>query len=74
MKQFGQMFEEMSQGAHTAEEFGQLVLKAFETKRPKVRYAFVANYVRDWVILRNMPQRLMDRFLGRMLKIDRLAG
>lgn len=71
---FGPMFEQMSKDAHTADEFGLLILKAFEAKRPKVRHALVASYIRDWVVLRSMPARMLDRMITGKLKMGRKAG
>ena len=70
IENFTQTVEQMSKGAHSAEKFGHLILKAFEAKKPKVRYAFVANYLRDWIILRNLPPRLFDRLVGRLMKMN----
>lgn len=49
-----------------------LIYNPFTAKRPKVRYVFVPNYLRDWVFLRNMPARILDRLLACMLKLQRL--
>lgn len=71
---FGPMFDEMSKDAHTADEFGILVVKAFEAKRPKVRHALVASYIRDWVVLRSIPARVLDRMITGKLKMGRKAS
>ena len=71
---FGPMFDEMSKDAHSAEEFGQLVLKAFEAKKAKIRHAFVASYFRDWVVLKNIPARFLDRMITGKLKMGRLKS
>ncbi len=51
------------------EKIGETVLKALAAVRPKTRYAVVRNPLVNWILPRRLPRRLVDRALGRILKL-----
>ena len=55
----------LAKGGYSSEEFGRLVLRAFEAKRPRTRYAIVRGRLANWVLPTMMPDRLLDRVIGR---------
>ncbi len=55
----------MAGGGYSPEEFGRLVLRAFEAKRPRTRYAIVRGRFANWVLPTLLPDRWLDRIIGR---------
>ncbi|HEV2744600.1 MAG TPA: hypothetical protein VGV91_15700, partial [Rubrobacter sp.] len=55
----------LAKGGYSPEEFGRLVLRAFEAKRPRTRYAIVRGRLANWVLPSSMPDRWLDRLIGR---------
>lgn len=55
----------LAKGGYSPEEFGALVLRAFEAKRPRTRYAIVRGRLSNWVVPAVLPDRLLDRLIGR---------
>lgn len=55
----------LAEGGYSPEEFGRLVLRAFEAKRPKTRYAIVRGRLVNWVVPTLLPDRWLDRLIGR---------
>jgi hypothetical protein len=52
-------------GYSPAEGFGRLVLRAFEAKRPRTRYAIVRGGLANRVLPTLLPDRWLDRIVGR---------
>jgi len=48
------------------ERIGEAVMHALTTAKPKVRYAVSPQPLQDWMV-RNLPKRLVDRFIGKQL-------
>ena len=55
----------LAEGGYFPEDFGRLVLRAFEAKRPRTRYAMVRGRLANWVLPTAMPDRWLDRLIGR---------
>lgn len=55
----------LAEGGYSPEDFGRLVLRAFEAKKPRTRYAIVRGRLANWVLPSSMPDRLLDRIIGR---------
>lgn len=49
------------------ERIGAVVLAALTARRPKVRYAAVPGPLTNWVLLRLMPRRALDRTVGKSI-------
>lgn len=54
-------------GGYSSEEFARRAADAFETKRPRTRYAMVSNKLTNWTIPSLLPDRLYDRLIGRIV-------
>lgn len=48
------------QKGYSSEDLGNLVLHVLTTSRPRVRYSFVSNPLRNWLIPRLLPKRIAD--------------
>src|SRR6516162_9370393 len=46
-------------------EIGEVVFKALISRRPKVRYAVVPGALRNWILPRLLPKRMVDRVIAR---------
>jgi NAD(P)-dependent dehydrogenase (short-subunit alcohol dehydrogenase family) len=57
----------LAEDGYPPEEFGRLVRKAFEAKRPKTRYVFVRGKLTNRTIPSLLPDRVLDRIVGRNL-------
>ena len=55
----------LAKGGYSPEELGRRVLRAFEAKRPRTRYAIVRGRLANWVIPTLLPDRQLDRLIGR---------
>ncbi|HTY54565.1 MAG TPA: SDR family oxidoreductase [Candidatus Binataceae bacterium] len=53
------------------ERVGRVVLKALTAPRPKLRYAVVVNPIRNWILPRLLPARVVDRILSAQLGMNR---
>jgi hypothetical protein len=47
----------LAEGGHFPEDFGRLVLRAFEAKRPRTGYAIVRGRLANWVLPTALPDR-----------------
>lgn len=55
----------LAEGGYSPEDFGRLVVRAFEARRPRTRYAIVRGRIANWVLPTVLPDRLLDRLIGR---------
>lgn len=55
----------LGKAGYSAEEIGRFIRKVFELKHPKARYAVVPNSFRNWILPLALPDRWLDRFVGR---------
>lgn len=53
----------------TSEKLASEVLKIFEKKKPKVRYALTPKKFQNWTMPRLLPARTLDKFVGKNLKL-----
>ena len=49
------------------EVIGRAIREALESSRPKTRYTFVRSLLRGWLIPRYLPDRWLDRLVGKQL-------
>ena len=55
----------LAKGGYTPEEFGGLVLRLFESRQPRTKYAIVRGRLANWVVPTLLPDRPLDRLIGR---------
>jgi len=48
-----------------AEVLGQRLVQIFELRKPKTRYTVVPRWFSDWVVPTMLPDRMVDRFIGK---------
>jgi short-subunit dehydrogenase len=63
------IFSRLSRGL-PVEKVGELVLKILKAKKPKTRYAIARNVLTDAYVPRFLPDRVLDRFIKKQLKIE----
>ena len=61
----------LAKGGYSPEELGKRVANVFEARRPKTRYAIVPGRLTGWTIPILLPDRLLDRFIGRSIGLLR---
>ena len=74
LDRFQRYAEKLASDGYSPETFGRLVRKVFEAKRPKTRYAIVPGRFTDWTIPTSLPDRWLDRLIGRGLGLAQAAG
>jgi NAD(P)-dependent dehydrogenase (short-subunit alcohol dehydrogenase family) len=57
----------MSKKGFDQDEFGEIMAKIIETKKPKVRYALVYNKLTNWILPRMIPTRRIDKIIAKKL-------
>lgn len=55
--------------AITSEELSEIIVKAYESKKPRARYAPVARKLSSWIVPRLLPTRTLDRMIAKNLKL-----
>ena len=55
----------LAEDGYSPEDLGRRVLRAFEAKRPRTRYAIVRGRLVNWVLPTALPDRLLDHIIGR---------
>jgi NAD(P)-dependent dehydrogenase (short-subunit alcohol dehydrogenase family) len=56
---------EKGRSGYPVEAVGNLVWKALNVAKPRVRYAIVPNHFFDWTIARLLPKRVLDNILAK---------
>jgi NAD(P)-dependent dehydrogenase (short-subunit alcohol dehydrogenase family) len=67
LNRFQDFAEELVSGGDPPEKIGKFVRKVFEARRPKAKYAIVPSRFADWIIPTTLPDRWLDRLVGRTL-------
>lgn len=62
---FQKQFVQQGKKGYPPEIFGRFIRKVFETPKPKTKYAIVPNLLLDWIIPTALPNRWLDRIIGR---------
>ncbi len=65
--------EKLVSNGYSPETFGKFVRKVFEAERPKTRYAIVPGRFMDWTVPTFLPDRWLDRLIGRSLGLSHAA-
>ena len=60
----------LAEDGYSSEEFGRSVRKVFEAKRPRTRYAIVSGRFANWTIPASLPDRWLDRLIGRTVGLS----
>lgn len=61
------VFSKSGERGMPANDFAQIVIAIFEKKNPKVRYAISANKLKEWLMPRYMPSKLVDKNVAKVL-------
>lgn len=64
---FQKHFVQHGKKGYPPEVFGKFIRKVFETPKPKTKYAIVPNLLQDWIIPTALPDRWLDRIIGKKL-------
>ncbi len=65
LARFQRYAEGLAGNGYTPETFGRFVRKVFEAERPKTRYAIVPSKFANWIVPSSLPDRWLDRLIGR---------
>jgi len=55
----------LGKAGYSPEHVGRFVRKVFELQKPKARYAVVSNLIPNWVLPLAVPDRWLDKIIGR---------
>lgn len=66
-KTFQKYFVQHGKQGYPPEVFGKFVRKVFETPKPKAKYAIVPRLLQGWLIPSLLPDRWLDKIIGRNL-------
>jgi short-subunit dehydrogenase len=69
IKLFAKQARKKSQNGFTADKVANDIVKIFESKNPKVRYAIVPGYITNWLIPRLLPHKVIDFAIGKAMKL-----
>jgi NAD(P)-dependent dehydrogenase (short-subunit alcohol dehydrogenase family) len=65
LDRFRRYAEGLAKSRYSPAEFGRYVRKVFEKKRPRARYAIVPGRFANFTVPRMLPDRWLDRLIGR---------
>lgn len=65
LKGFVEYFLNESKKGLPASRIGEAVYKALTVRKPRVRYAVVPQRLKNWTLPRALPQRMLDRMIGK---------
>ena len=74
LDRFQRYAEKLASNGYSPETFGRFVRKVFEAERPKTRYAIVPGRFADWTIPASLPDRWLDRLVGRILGLKQVPN
>lgn len=57
----------LGKSGYSSEEVGRFIRKVFELQKPKARYAIVPDPVPNWILPLVLPDRWLDKLIGRNL-------
>lgn len=66
-KRFQKYLLKLASKGFTIDEFGQKILKIFETPNPKYRYALVPQKLTNWTIPKLLPQKMINKLMSKSL-------
>jgi NAD(P)-dependent dehydrogenase (short-subunit alcohol dehydrogenase family) len=65
MTKFQKYFVKGGQNGLHADHLAREMVKVFEKRKPKIRYAFVPEKFKNWTMPRLLPPRMLDRIIGK---------
>jgi len=65
MQKFQKYFVKNGKHGLEADDLGRDIVKVFEKRKPKVRYAFVPKKFSNWTVPMRLPARMLDRIIGK---------
>jgi NAD(P)-dependent dehydrogenase (short-subunit alcohol dehydrogenase family) len=65
MRKFQSHFVKNGRAGLPARWLGDRIVAIHEKRKPKARYAYVPNHIKDWVIPMMIPTRMLDRIIGK---------
>ena len=65
--------EKLVSGGDSPEKIGEFIRKVLEAKRPKTGYAVVSGKFTDWIVPTILPDRWLDRLIGRSLGLTQVT-
>jgi NAD(P)-dependent dehydrogenase (short-subunit alcohol dehydrogenase family) len=71
LNRFQDFAEKLVSGGDPPDKIGRFVRKVFEARRPKTKYTIVSGKFADWIVLTTLPDRWLDRLVGRSLGLTR---
>ena len=69
LNRFQDLVEKLVSGGDPPDKIGIFIRKVFEARRPKTKYAIVSGRFSDWLIPTTLPDRWLDRLVGRTLSL-----
>jgi NAD(P)-dependent dehydrogenase (short-subunit alcohol dehydrogenase family) len=73
LKRFRDFAEKLASSGDPPERIGKFIRTVFEAKRPRTRYAIVSGRFMDWTVPTTLPDRWLDRLVGRSLGLTQAA-
>jgi NAD(P)-dependent dehydrogenase (short-subunit alcohol dehydrogenase family) len=67
LNRFQDFAAKLVSGGDPPEKIGRFIRKVFEARRPKTKYAIVSDRFADWIVPTTLPDRWLDRLVGRSL-------
>jgi NAD(P)-dependent dehydrogenase (short-subunit alcohol dehydrogenase family) len=64
-------YMEEGKKGYSIEEIGQMVLEIFEKDKPNTRYALVRGMFKNWILPRLLPDRMLDKLMGKAAGLSR---
>ncbi|MFN2138525.1 MAG: oxidoreductase, partial [Candidatus Promineifilaceae bacterium] len=71
---FVQLEEQLAEREQTGlpvEKVVEVIVAAVEQERPKTRYAVPRKWLSSWIVPRLLPDRWLDRLVGRQIGLDK---
>lgn len=69
LNRFQDFVEKLVSSGDPPERIGKFIRKVFEARRPRTKYAIVSGRFADWLIPTTLPDRWLDRLVGRTLSL-----
>lgn len=71
LKNFQQKFITRGRAGASPEKVTQVIREALESKHPRTRYALPDSLIKGWLLLRLLPDRILDRQLASQFRLLR---
>ena len=71
LSKFADMMEQAGRGGLPVSRVADAVWHAMTASKPKLRYEVIPRRFREWTLPKLLPKRVVDRFLGKMMGMER---